>query len=90
MYRRLQKEFEDDGKTDLFSGLSFALTGDRSKIPYAELSAKLAMSESAVKVAVHRLRQRYRELLREEVAQTVDNPAEVESELRELMRALAG
>jgi RNA polymerase sigma-70 factor (ECF subfamily) len=48
------------------------------------------MSEGAVKVAVHRLRQRYRELLRAEIADTVASPAEVEEELRALFRALAG
>lgn len=90
VYERLQKEFADDGKAAQFDALSFALTGDKSAVPYAELSAKLAMSESAVKVAVHRLRQRYREVLRDEVGQTVDSPEEIEAELRDLMRALAG
>lgn len=90
VYERLQKEFSDDGKAAQFEALSFALTGDKSAVPYAELSAKLSMSESAVKVAVHRLRQRYREVLRDEVGQTVDSPEEIEAELRDLMRALAG
>jgi RNA polymerase sigma-70 factor (ECF subfamily) len=83
-------EYEATGRGALFARLRFALTGDRSTLPYAALGEELGMSEGAVKVAVHRLRQRYRELLRSEIAQTVDGPAEVEAELRHLFRALAG
>ena len=90
VYRRLQREFLDAGKGTQFDALAFALTGDRSDVSYAGLAEKLELSEGAVKVAVHRLRQRYREVLRDEVAQTVESPEEVEGELRELMRAVAG
>ena len=59
-------------------------------MPYAEAGARLGLSEGALRVAVHRLRQRYRELLRAEVADTVSGPEEVEEELRYLFRVLAG
>ncbi|HEY9173427.1 MAG TPA: sigma-70 family RNA polymerase sigma factor [Verrucomicrobiae bacterium] len=88
--RRLRKEYADCGRDDLFLALKESLSGGRSEIPYRELGARLALSEGAVKVAAHRLRQRYRELLREEIAQTVAGPEEVEAELRQLFVALGG
>lgn len=90
VYRRLQREHEAEGKAALFDALRFSLTGERSSVPYAELAARLGMPENTVKVSVHRLRRRYRELLREEVAHTVTTPEEIEEELRCLFRALAG
>jgi RNA polymerase sigma-70 factor (ECF subfamily) len=57
-------------------------------VPYAEISARLGTSEGAVKVAVHRLRKRYKALLREQIAATVDDPAEVDDEIRALFDAL--
>lgn len=87
---RLQQDYVDLGQGELFKALSFSLTGSRSDVPYAELAARLDMSEAAVRVAVHRLRTRYRQLLREEVAQTVPAPEEIDDELRHLRRALAG
>ena len=89
VFNRLQQEYVADGKGGVFAELEFTLTGTRSSVPYAEVSARLKMSESAVKVAVHRLRQRYREVLRAEVAQTVAGPDEVEEELRDLLAALS-
>ncbi len=86
---RLRREYREAGREDLFLGLKDTLSGGRAEIPYRELSARLAMSEGAVKVAAHRLRQRYRELLREEIANTVAGPAEVEEELRQLFAALS-
>ena len=59
-------------------------------MPYAELARRLSMNEGAVKVAVHRLRQNYRKRLRDQIAETVATPEEVEEELRCLLRALAG
>jgi RNA polymerase sigma factor (sigma-70 family) len=90
VYRQLRREYERDGKATLFEALRFSLMGERSAVPYADLAAKLAMSEGAVKVAVHRLRQRYRQVLRELVAATVSSPDEVEDEMRYLLRAVAG
>ena len=85
---RLRTEHETAGKGEVFDTLKGCLMGERSSLPYAELGAKLGMSEGAVKVAVHRLRERYRKLLREEIANTVGRESEVEDELRHLMAAL--
>lgn len=90
VFQQLQREHQAVGKGELFEQLKFCLTGERSSIPYADLAARLNLSESAVKVTVHRLRQRYRELLRAEVANTVASETEVEEELRCLFRVLAG
>ena len=87
--QELQREYEGDGRRDLFEHLRFCLTGERSTLPYAELAVKVGMSEGAVKVAVHRLRQRYRVLLRSEIAHTVATSEEVEEEIRHLFSALA-
>jgi len=85
---RLRREYRDAGREDMFVGLKDTLSGGRSEIPYRELGARLGLSEGAVKVAAHRLRQRYRELLREEIANTVAGPEEVEEELKHLFLAL--
>ena len=90
VHRRLRQDYDDQGKAELFEALRFSLMGERSAVPYAELASKLAMSEGAVKVAVHRLRQRYRTLLRKLIAETVATPEEVEAELRHLQQALSG
>ena len=87
---RLRREYRDAGREDLFLGLKDTLTGGRAEIPYRDLGASLGMSEAAVKVAAHRLRRRYRELLREEIANTVAGPAEVEEELQHLFASLGG
>jgi len=87
---RLRQEYTDAGRDDVFLGLKDTLGGARSEIPYRELGVRLGMSEGAVKVAAHRLRQRYRELLREEIANTVSGPEQVEEELRQLFAALSG
>ena len=87
-YQRLSHEYTQAGKGALFDQLKFCLTGERSAIPYAELASQLRLPENTLKTLVHRLRQRYRALLHEEVAQTVSSTAEVEEELRALFRAL--
>ncbi|MGO8929160.1 MAG: RNA polymerase sigma factor [Limisphaerales bacterium] len=87
--RRLSAEFARDGKAELFEALKPCLLGERTAQPYATLASKLAMTEGSVKVAVHRLRQRYRQLLRNEIANTVTKPEEVEDELRYLFAVLA-
>jgi len=87
---RLRVEYAHEGKTDLFAALNPCLVGERTSQPYAELAKRLGMSEAAVKSAVHRLRQRYRQLLRDEIAQTVAGPEEVDDELRHLFAVLAG
>ena len=85
---RLRHEYRDAGREHMYLGLRDTLGGGRSEIPYRELGVRLDLSEGAVKVAAHRLRQRYRELLREEIANTVTGPEEVEEELKHLFAAL--
>jgi RNA polymerase sigma-70 factor (ECF subfamily) len=86
---RLEREYEGEGKTDLFAALKQTLLGLRESQPYAELAPKLGMNESAVKVAVHRLRKRYRELIRAEIANTLDRSQDLEAEIRHLFQVLA-
>jgi RNA polymerase sigma-70 factor (ECF subfamily) len=86
---RLAADYEVQGKGELFNVLKPCLLGERDAQPYKILAAKLNMTEGSVKVAVHRLRQSYRALLRAEIADTVANPAEVDEELRYLFSILA-
>lgn len=85
---RLRKEYTDHGKHEIFELLKTTLTEGRG-VAYAELSARLGISEASVKMAVHRLRQRYRAVLRAEIAETVSHESEVEDELRQVFRALS-
>ena len=87
--RRLREECESKGRLRLFETLSSYLTGERADASYTDLAAALAIPESAVKKQLHNMRQRYRWLLRDEVAHTVENPAEVDDEIRHLCAALA-
>jgi len=90
VYQRLAGEYRAQDKAAVFNTLRVTLAGKSDAAPYAELARQLDMSVGAVKVAVHRLRQRYRALLREIIADTVSSPDEVEDELRYLFRTLAG
>lgn len=85
---RLRAEHDAAGKLAHFKQFKGCLLGDRSLAPYAEIAAKEGLSESAVKMAVSRLRQRYRELIRDEIARTVGHPSEIEDEIRHLLSAL--
>ena len=85
---RLAEECQAGQKGDLFAAVEPLLSGDSAGGSYAELARSLNTTEGALKVAVHRLRHRYGELVRAEIAQTVASPAEVEQELRELLAAL--
>lgn len=84
---RLRGEHNTPEKLRLFEGLKGALSADAVAVGYAALGRQLGMSEGAVKVAVHRLRKRYREMLKAEIADTVENPHQVAEELRSLMAA---
>ncbi len=86
---RLRREYSERGKEALFEQLKTTLTEGRGGVAYADLSARLRISQAAVKMAVLRLRQRYREVLRLEIAETVAEESEVEAELREVFRALS-
>ena len=88
--QRLRADYEQDGKGKLFGALEPCLIGSRETQPYAELAAQLGMTDGAVRMAVSRLRDRYRQCLKDEIAKTVATPAEVDEELRHLFRALAG
>jgi RNA polymerase sigma-70 factor (ECF subfamily) len=87
---RLGKDYDSTGRTEVYTRLQQFLWGRQAEVSYAEMGAQLGMNEGAVKVAVHRLRQRFRDLLREEVANTVQTPEQVEEELRHLMGAFGG
>jgi RNA polymerase sigma factor (sigma-70 family) len=85
---QLRQEFTSAGKQALFEGLKDSLTGDGPAATYAALALDLDITEQAVKVAVHRLRRRYREVLRSAIAQTVASPDEIDEELRDLFAAV--
>ena len=83
---RLRAEFESKANGETFGALKGTLTG--AEPAREELAKQLGLTEGALKVAIHRLRQRYREVLRAEIAETVESPAEVDEEMRHLVRVL--
>jgi RNA polymerase sigma-70 factor (ECF subfamily) len=87
--RRLREECESKGKLRLFHALSGYLAAERDEVSYPKLSTALGVPETSVKKQLHSMRLRYRSLLRDEVAHTVADPAEVEDEIRHLCAALA-
>jgi RNA polymerase sigma-70 factor (ECF subfamily) len=87
--RRLREECAGKDRLRLFYALSRHLTEERDEVSYANLSSTLGVAETAVKKQLHIMRQRYRSLLRDEVAHTVENPADVQDEIRYLCVALA-
>lgn len=84
---RLREEFVVHGKPEVFEKLRSFLMLDRERAPYAEAAQALQQGEGAVRVTVHRLRRRYKELLRAEIGHTLADPAQVEEELRALFEA---
>jgi DNA-directed RNA polymerase specialized sigma24 family protein len=86
---RLRGDYAADGRGEVFEALKGCIWGDKGAPTYQAAAAQLGLAEGAVKVAVHRLRGRYRELLRAEVANTVADPNEVDRELRHLMAVLS-
>jgi DNA-directed RNA polymerase specialized sigma24 family protein len=86
---KLRAEFVRHGRPEHFDQLKIFLLG-RSDAPYAALALEMNTSEGALKVAIHRLRKRYRELFRQEIADTVADPSQVESELRFLVGVVTG
>ena len=85
---QLRAEYAGSGRGAVFEDLAVVLSGDKPDVSYAELGARLGMSEGAVKVAAHRLRQRYGELVRARVADTVSRTEQVDEELQHLFAAL--
>jgi len=86
---RLRTEFVADGQADLFDRLEPHLWGDATSVPYAQLADEMNLSLSALKSTAHRLRQRCRELLREEIAHTVATVADIDAEIRHLMETFS-
>ena len=84
---RLRGEYEESPRADLFEALRGTLAGEEPA-SYAELAARLGMTEGALKTAAHRLRKRYRSALKAQVAETLSDDADPEVELRELLAAL--
>jgi RNA polymerase sigma-70 factor (ECF subfamily) len=85
---QLGREYDEAGKAATFEGLRGLLAGDPEVDSYAAVAARLGSSEGAVRVAAHRLRRRYGELLREEIAATLAEPADVDDEIKALFSAL--
>ena len=85
----LQDEYVSTGRAKLFESLKSLLAKEDSRLPYSEVAARLNLTEAAVKMAVHRLRLRYREILKAQIAQTVSSPQEIEEEIRHLFAAFA-
>jgi RNA polymerase sigma-70 factor (ECF subfamily) len=86
---RLQGEFVATGRRDLFEALQAHLWGDSDRVPYPQLAEQFGVSLANVKVTAHRLRLRYRELLREEIAHTVALPSQIDDEIRHLMQVVS-
>jgi len=82
--QRLQRDYTAGGKGALFEALRGSLGRRQGEAPYAEVASRLGMTEAAVKMAVQRLRARYRQTLREEIARTVGHVREVDEEIRHL------
>ncbi len=85
----LEREYAKAGRERLFRALESSLTVEGSPEPHRRLGEELGMTEGAVRVAVHRLRRRYRSLLRQLIADTVSDPEEIEGEIRFLFQALS-
>lgn len=87
--KQLEKECVAARKGEVFHKLRDFLTGDCSGRPYGDIATELNMTEGAIKVAVHRLRRRFGELVREHIERTLANPDDIDDEIRELFAALA-
>ena len=85
---RLRRGYAASGKSATFDRLQGFLTGDNVNVTYVEAAHALGSTEAAVKVAVHRLRRRFRDALIEEIAETVASPADIDAELRHLRAAV--
>jgi RNA polymerase sigma-70 factor (ECF subfamily) len=85
----LEQEHQAAGKSRQFEALKPWLTGDTEAISQAELAGRLGLNENAAKVAIHRLRRRFREVIKNEIGRTVSDHAQVEEELHHLMEALS-
>jgi RNA polymerase sigma factor (sigma-70 family) len=87
--QRLREEHREGSRAVLFEHLQSQLWGETATIPYEELTKRLGVSNVQLRVAAHRMRQRYREILREEIAQTVSRAEEIEDEIRYLLQVVS-
>lgn len=85
---RLRRQYADADKAAMFETIKDCLAPRRERLPYARLAEGLGMTHGALRVAVHRMRRRYRDLLRDEIAQTVDSPQQVDEEIAYLLNCL--
>jgi RNA polymerase sigma factor (sigma-70 family) len=86
---QLEDEFTAGRRGEVFGALKPFLTMEQGQSSYAELGAKFGLTEASLKVTVHRLRRRYRELFREEIGRTLDDPQAIDEEMQELFAALS-
>jgi RNA polymerase sigma-70 factor (ECF subfamily) len=86
---RVRRDYAEANKAALFEQLKGFLTGDSAGTPYAEVAKAMGMSEGAIKVAVHRLRRHFRDVLVEQIAETVSDPADIDAEIAYLMDAVS-
>ncbi len=87
---QLRREYDEAGKAATFEALRGGLEFGPGDVPHAAIAARLGTNEGAARVAAHRLRRRYGELLRREIASTLEDPADVDDEIRDLFAALGG
>ena len=86
---RLEAELAAKGKQKLFDHLKVFLTAEANTIPYSEVAAKVDMTEGTVRLTVHRMRKRCKELLRDEIGQTVTSESQIDDEIRGLFKVLS-
>ena len=87
---QLKQNYSSAGKEQIFDALKFTISPSGAKRPLSEVATELGLSDGAAKVASHRLRQRYRQILQEVIAETVDTEEAVDEEIRYLMRVFSG
>jgi len=87
--QQMEQEYAREGKAAWLETMRPALTAEPTEVSYPEIAEKLGLTETAARVAVHRLRQRYRKLIRAEIAHTVHSPAEIDEELHHLLQVLS-
>lgn len=90
VFARMRREYETVGQSERFELCKAWLAGNDGSTSYAEVAVRLGIAETGARTLVHRLRRRFRELMRAEIAETVSTPADVDEEIRALFRALAG
>ena len=86
---RLREQHVEAGKAEVFDRLRGYLTGDAGRLAYADVARAVGSTEGAVKVAVHRLRRQFRDLLVDEISETVSDEAEIDGEIAYLMKAVS-